>query len=247
VIDGRVLCLNMSRVFSKKESTMWIALKGFKRPSWTSPAAVLLILSSLFVASLASSGDADAAPGRRPGHVYLYRGLMNVFSLGMDQIAYKLEAAGVASSVSNHTLWSGQADDMIARYKAGNREPIILMGHSAGADVTISIARKLAQYNIPVALIVNFDPVAPDAVPNNVKQIVNYYVPAGWGRAVSADPRFKGKLANVNENATTNHFSIDKDDSLQRQAIARVMAVTGGGIRRKPAAPKPAQVSAAPQ
>jgi pimeloyl-ACP methyl ester carboxylesterase len=172
---------------------------------------------------------------------------MNVFSLGMDQIAYKLEAAGVAASVSNHTLWSGQADDMIARYKAGNREPIILMGHSAGADVTISVARKLAQYNIPVALIVNFDPVAPDAVPNNVKQIVNYYVPAGWGRAVAADPRFKGKLANVNENATTNHFSIDKDDSLQRQAIARVLAVTGGGIRRKPAAPKPAQVSAAPQ
>ena len=166
--------------------------------------------------------------------------------LGMDQLAYKLEAAGVASSVSNHTLWSGQADDMIAKYKAGNREPIILMGHSAGADATISVARKLAQYNVPVALIVNFDPVAPDAVPNNVKQIVNYYVPAGWGRAVSADPRFKGKLANVNESSTTNHFSIDKDDSLQRQAIARVLAVTGGGIRRKPAAPKPAQVSAAP-
>lgn len=227
---------------------MSIITMGLKRLSWTSPAAVLLILSSLFVGSLASSGDADAAPGRRPGHVYLYRGLMNVFSLGMDQLAHKLEAAGVASSVSNHTLWSGQADDMIASYKAGNREPIILMGHSAGADATISIARKLAQYNVPVALIVNFDPVAPDAVPNNVKQIVNYYVPAGWGRAVAAgDKRFKGKLANVNESSTTNHFSIDKDDTLQRQAIARVLAVTGGNIRRKPAAPKGPQVSAAPQ
>ncbi|UGV26540.1 hypothetical protein E0H22_13060 [Rhodopseudomonas boonkerdii] len=229
---------------------MSIVLQGSQRPSRglsrMSPAAILLILSSLLVVTLAGSSSAEAAP-RRPGHVYLYRGLMNVFSLGMDQIAYKLQAVGVATSVSNHTLWSSEANDMIARYQAGNREPIILMGHSAGADATISVARKLAQYNIPVALIVNFDPVAPDAVPNNVKQIVNYYVPAGWGRAVSADPRFKGKLANVNESSTTNHFAIDKDDTLQRQAIARVLAVTGGGARRKPAAPKPAQVSAAPQ
>jgi pimeloyl-ACP methyl ester carboxylesterase len=225
---------------------MSIILPGSKRPSRTSPAAIVLILCSLFVAAIAGSSDASAAPGKRAGHVYLYRGLLNVFSLGMDQLAYKLEAAGVASSVSNHTLWSSQADDMIAKYKAGNHEPIILMGHSAGADATISAARKLAQYNIPVALIINFDPVSPDRVPSNVRQIVNYYVPAGWGSAVAADKTFKGKLANVNENATTNHFSIDKDDSLHRQAIARVLAVTGGGIRRKPAAPKPAQVSAAP-
>lgn len=225
---------------------MSIVLKGLQRPSRISPAAVLLILCSLLVAQLAGSSTADAA-SRRPGQVYLYRGILNVFSLGMDQIAYKLQAAGVATSVSNHTMWSSEANDMIAKYRAGNREPIILMGHSAGADATISVARKLAQYNIPVALIVNFDPVAPDAVPNNVKQIVNYYVPAGWGRAVAADPRFKGKLANVNESSTTNHFAIDKDDTLQRQAIARVLAVTGGGVRRKPAAPKGAQVSAAPQ
>ncbi len=229
---------------------MSIVLQGSQRPSqslsWPSPAAVVLILFALVLATFAGSSSAEAAT-RRPGKVYLYRGLMNVFSLGMDQIAYKLQAVGVATSVSNHTLWSSEANDMIAKYQAGNREPIILMGHSAGADATISVARKLAQYNIPVALIVNFDPVAPDAVPNNVKQIVNYYVPAGWGRAVSADPRFKGKLANVNESSTTNHFAIDKDDALQRQAIARVLAVTGGGVRRKPAAPKPAQVSAAPQ
>lgn len=224
---------------------MSITLPRLKRPSRISAVAVLL-MSSLFATLLAGSSDADAAPGHRPGHVYLYRGLLNVFSLGMDQIAYKLQAVGVAASVSNHTMWSSEADSMIAAYKAGNREPIILMGHSAGADATISVARKLAQYNIPVALIVNFDPVAPDAVPNNVKQIVNFYVPAGWGRAVAADGRFKGKLANVNENATTNHFSIDKDDSLQRQAIARVLAATSGGVRHKPAARKPAQVSAAP-
>lgn len=219
-------------------------------PKWSrrnALAGIVLIAVSVFATSLAGSTDAHAATGHRPGHVYLLRGLLNVFSLGMDQLASQLEAVGVTATVSNHTLWSGMADDMIAQYRAGNREPIILMGHSAGADATISIARKLATYNIPVALIVNFDPVSPDPVPSNVRQIVNYYVPAGWGQPVAADPRFKGKLANVNENATTNHFAIDKNESLHRQAIARVLAVVGGGTRRGPARPKNAQISQAPQ
>ncbi|MDB5617996.1 MAG: hypothetical protein JWQ24_2234 [Tardiphaga sp.] len=199
------------------------------------------------LASVAGSHDANAAPARRAGHVYLMRGIFNVFSLGMDQIAYKLQDTGIATTVANHTSWRGLADDMITNYRSGNREPIILMGHSAGADATISIARRLQQGGVPVALIVNFDPVSPDPVPPNVKQVVNYYVPAGWGAAVTADKQFKGKLANVNENATTNHFSIDKDDGLQRQAIARVLAVTGGNARRGPAKKNAAQqISAVP-
>jgi pimeloyl-ACP methyl ester carboxylesterase len=210
------------------------------------PATGLLMLCTLLLVPITAPSDADAAPARRAGHVYLMRGIFNVFSLGMDQMGYKLQAAGVAATVANHTSWRGMADDMIANYRSGNREPIILMGHSAGADATISIARRLQEAGVPVALIVNFDPVSPDPVPPNVKQVVNYYVPAGWGAAVAADKRFKGQIANVNENGATNHFSIDKDDNLQRQAIARVMAVTGGG-GRKPAKNKPAQqVSAAP-
>ncbi len=196
---------------------------------------------------MAACSDAEAAPGKRPGHVYLLRGILNIFSLGMDQLAYKLEAVGVSTTVANHTSWRGLAEDMIANYRSGNHEPIILMGHSAGADATISIARRLQDAGVPVALIVNFDPVSPDPVPPNVKQIVNYYVPAGWGAAVAADKRFKGQLANVSENATDNHFSIDKSEDLHRKTIARVLAVTGGGARRGPAKKKPAQqMSAVP-
>ncbi|QDM16960.1 hypothetical protein FNL55_13925 [Tardiphaga sp. vice352] len=224
-----------------------MSASGTRRPFQSSIYGFLVILLTM-VASLSICTDAAAAGGKRPGHVYLLRGILNVFSLGMDQLAYKLEAVGVAATVSNHTSWRGLADDMAAKYRAGNREPIILMGHSAGADATISIARRLQDAGVPVALIVNFDPVSPDPVPPNVKQVVNYYVPAGWGAAVAADKKFKGQLANVNENATTNHFSIDKDDGLQRQTIARVLAVTGGGgARRGPVKKKPAQqISAAP-
>jgi pimeloyl-ACP methyl ester carboxylesterase len=206
--------------------------------------ALLVLLAML--ASFANCTTADAAPGKRPGHVYLLRGILNVFSLGMDQLAYKLEAVGVSTTVANHTSWRGLADDMVANYRSGNHEPIILMGHSAGADATISIARRLQDAGVPVALIVNFDPVSPDPVPANVKQIVNYYVPAGWGAAVAPGQRFKGQLANVSENATDNHFSIDKSEDLHRKTIARVLAVTSG-VRRGAAKKKPAQqMSAVP-
>ncbi|MDB5653746.1 MAG: hypothetical protein JWQ94_1359 [Tardiphaga sp.] len=219
---------------------------GTRRLFQSSISGALLILLTLVV-SMSACTNAEAATGKRPGHVYLLRGILNIFSLGLDQLAYKLEAVGVSTTVANHTSWRGLADDMIAGYRAGNHEPIILMGHSAGADATIAIARRLQESGVPVALIVNFDPVSPDPVPANVKQIVNYYVPAGWGAAVAPGQRFKGQLANVSENGTDNHFSIDKSDDLHRKTIARVLAITGGSGRRGPAKKKPAQqVSAAP-
>ncbi len=165
---------------------------------------------------------------------------MNVFSLGMDQIAYKLEAAGVASSVNVPHAVERRADDRCPVQGRATRTD-----HPDGPFGRCRRDARCPQTprgtDIPVALIVNFDPVAPDAVPNNVKQIVNYYVPAGWGRAVSADPRFKGKLANVNENATAT--LLDRQGRQPAASGQRVMAVTGGGIRRKPAALKPARTS----
>ncbi|QDM18182.1 hypothetical protein [Tardiphaga sp. vice278] len=203
-----------------------------------------MLVTAVGAATLLASGEAVASP-HRAGHVYLLRGLFNVFSLGMDQIASKLQAVGVTATVHNHTVWRGLADDMIAQYRSGNREPIILMGHSAGADATIDIARRLQESSVPVALIVNFDPVSPAAVPPNVKQIVNYYVPAGWGAAVAADKTFKGKLANVNESGAVNHFSIDKDDALQRQTLAKVLSVVGSSGGR-PTRRANAAISAGP-
>jgi thioesterase domain-containing protein len=220
-----------------------------KTPSRNTLAGVALVLFALLFGTIAGATDADAASrsGRKPGHVYLFRGILNVFSLGMDQLAYKLQAAGVGATVYNHTGWSGVADDIAARYAAGDREPVILMGHSLGADATISVARRLQASGVPVALIVNFDPVSPEVVSPNVRQVINYYVPAGWGQAVAADRRFKGNLANVNENATDNHFSIDKSDDLHRKTIAKVLQVVSSrGPKARPRAPKPAQVSAAP-
>jgi hypothetical protein len=193
----------------------------------------------------APAGAQTAAP-HRPGHVYLMRGLFNVFSLGMDELAAKLEKVGVKAEAVSYTSWSSLADSIMANYRAGNREPIILMGHSYGADTTISLARRLNENGIPVALIVNFDPTAPARVPRNVRRIINFYVPTAWGRPVEGGKRFRGSLSNLNESGKYSHFDIDKAEDLHRKAIAAVLQAIGRGAPRVKRPAKHHEVSAAP-
>jgi hypothetical protein len=133
------------------------------------PAVIALFIGCLIAVNFATASTAEHA-ARRPGHVYLLRGLLNVFSLGMDELAARINNAGVAATVDGYTGWPYLADSIVQRYRAGNREPIILMGHSNGADTTILVARRLNESNVPVALIVNFDPISPAAVPPNVRK-----------------------------------------------------------------------------
>ena len=76
-------------------------------------------------------------------HVYLLRGLMNIFSLGMDTLADELTSAASTRPCINHTDWQSLADQAAARYKAGTEGPIILIGHSLGADAVMEMADYL--------------------------------------------------------------------------------------------------------
>jgi pimeloyl-ACP methyl ester carboxylesterase len=208
--------------------------------------AAMVSLFLMIGGMLTTSADAQTSAPHRPGHVYLMRGLFNVFSLGMDELAAKLEKVGVRAEAVSYTSWSSLADSITAQYRAGNREPVILMGHSYGADTTISLARKLNANRVPVALIVNFDPTAPDRVPPNVRRIINFYVPTAWGRPVEPGKQFRGSLSNLNESGAYNHFVIDKADALHRQAIAAVLQAVGGGTHRVKRPARHHEVSAAP-
>ena len=90
-------------------------------------------------------------------HVYLMRGLMNVFSLGMDQLAVLIARHGIEASVYNHAEADAVVSKIGGRYSAGDRKPIILIGHSLGADAVMMMAQSLDRAGIPVALIVPFD------------------------------------------------------------------------------------------
>jgi hypothetical protein len=161
-------------------------------------------------------------------HVYLMRGLMNIFSLGMDQLAAAIAGHGINASVSNHAEADAVISRIAADYRAGDRGPIILIGHSLGADAVMLMAQSLDRVGIPVALVIPFDGTASYSAPKNVACVLNLtqrefaYMRAGVG--------FHGKLSNVDlrGKAGIDHFTIDKSPQLQAQALKAVLdAATG--------------------
>jgi hypothetical protein len=160
--------------------------------------------------------------------IYLLRGLANVFSRGMDEMGAKLTAEGFSPIVINHRGWQNAADTIAQNYRSGRTAPIILIGHSLGANNAYRIARRLNGKGIPVAYFASFDPTQSFTVPNNVRYFVNFYQNNGTGRRASfALSRHKQK---VNLNLTTspglNHRNIDQSRRLQDIVLARVREVT---------------------
>lgn len=115
----------------------------------------------------------DARP--RVGHVYCMRGWLGIFSTGIDDLANLIDKEVPAVPVADEE-WRRLRDFIIAQDQAGNlKHPLILVGHSYGADDSIRVAAELAQHNIKVDLLVTLDPVTPPKVPGNVGRMVNIY------------------------------------------------------------------------
>ena len=171
-----------------------------------------------------------ASPGmaQSRAHVYLLRGLMNIFSLGMDTLASELTKRGVYATVDNHADWQSLADGAAARYKAGTEGPIILIGHSLGADAVMEMADYLGRKGVPVALVVPFDGTQSFSASSNVARVVNLtqrdyaYMRRG--------PGFHGSLVNVDVSSDPNidHLTIDKSPRLHARVISEVLSIVGG-------------------
>ncbi len=185
--------------------------------------------------------------GTRPGmaqsrpHVYLLRGLMNIFSLGMDTLAAELNRHGVYATVHNHSEWQTLANEAAANYKAGKEGPIIIIGHSLGADAVMYMAAALGNKGVPVALAVPFDGTQTLTAPSNVAHVLNLtqrsyaYVRRGAG--------FHGTLANVDVSSdpSIDHLNIDKSPRLHARVISEVLAIVGSGGGHKYDAPNGAK------
>jgi hypothetical protein len=183
-------------------------------------------------------------------HVYLLRGLLNVFSLGMDTLGEELNKRGIETTVDNYADWVGLANQAAARYRAGTENPIILIGHSLGADAVIDMADYLRRKDVPVALVIPFDGTKPLVAPANVLRVVNLtqrsyaYARPGLG--------FHGSLVNVDVSFDKNidHINIDKAARTHARAISEVLAVAGHPVaapkdEQTPTAEKPAAASPA--
>jgi len=177
------------------------------------------------------------------GRVIILRGLYNIFSRGMDSMWKKLDELGVEATLDNHASWKRIADRVIEQYKTGkNVAPIILIGHSLGADASLVMANWLGLNRVPVRLVVTFDGVAvTHPVMANVEEITNFYKPKGYGRKVEVVDNFPGTLNNVDLTKRTDidHLNIDKDPVLQDEVIAEVLAI----LKVKPPKGKPAKTA----
>ena len=203
------------------------------RRSWR-----LTALGMLVVAVLALGSGPGAAESR--AHVYLLRGLMNIFSLGMDTLSEQLNRRGVYATVHGYGDWPSLADRAAVDFKAGKEGPIILIGHSLGADAVMEMAAYLGRKGVPVALLVPFDGTKSFAASDNVARVLNLtqrdyaYMRRG--------PGFHGTLTNldVSSDPSIDHINIDKSPRLHARVVSEVLAIVGGGHRvAAPGAAKP--------
>jgi hypothetical protein len=185
--------------------------------------------------ALAQKQKARAAPPNmeetRAGvvHVYLLRGLINIFSTGMDDLAEKLHRRGIRASVYNHTQFYGLVQQIAARHKARRGERVVIVGHSLGANDAVRMAESLGAYKIQVPLVITYDPTVTVAVPANVSRLVNFYQSDnGWGTRVVPGRGFRGSLSNIDQrNSDFGHASIDKSSKLHSRSIAYIQAAGG--------------------
>ena len=175
------------------------------------------------------SGGAQAS-----GHIYLLRGLAGIFSTGLDVLDEKLVQRGYSATVHPHDFYNSLAQEA-ARLQKSGKGPIIIMGHSLGADAAIYMAEKMKTLGASVALIVTFGPTTNLVAPSNVAQVINHYTGT---TLVTNGPGFRGSISNVNLNsaADINHLNIEKSNRFHANIISKIQTIVGGQRRASPSA-----------
>ena len=175
------------------------------------------------------------------GEVHTMRGGLGIFSIGMNQLRDRVAANYKIPAYS--TMWYNAGD--VSRfiitnyYKQKKPRPIILIGHSLGANEQIKVARNLNEAGVPVALLVTVDAVSQTIVPPNVIQALNFYkpgfVPMFSGLKLRAVNPERTRIDNANvsslKGVSVNHFTIDKDPVVQAMILERIKKVLIYGKR----------------
>ena len=213
-------------------------------------AASLILVASITLAGCAASSQTATKPvvsaslkqrpsenilevqGKitRSGEVYLLRGLANVFSRGMDTLGAKMVRAGLDARVYNHGAWRELANNILARAKKKQVSyPIVIMGHSLGANASTNMARYLGDRGVKVQYVVQFDPTVTTFVGKNVNRVINFYLPLEDNRnVVKRAPGFKGVMKNINVRGVRGlkHTTVEKDAKFHSEVLQRTLGYT---------------------
>jgi hypothetical protein len=187
-----------------------------------------------------SRGDFLSSASSRPAQaiaprIYLIRGLANVFSQGMDDLAAKLRQRGYNATVHEYGSWNVIAAEIVGNQKASaGRHRAVVIGHSLGANAVTDIANEVGRQGATVALAVAFDPTVRQQIAGGAQRYVNFFQSNnGWGASIAAAPGYRGRLENIDlrQQGSLSHFNIEKDPNLHAQVIAWVGQAVGNGRR----------------
>ena len=177
-------------------------------------------------AQASAKAEAGAAPP-----IYVMRGGLDIFSTGMNVLARELTKKGYPAISGSFMDWQPQMAKEIAAYKA-HPYPIIIIGHSYGADTALLMAYKLKEADIPVALLVFYDLTDSGKVPANVAHVLNFRSSSATGIdvTVTGGAHFHGTIDNVTR-PDLNHLDIDKAEDLHKQTIDAIASLLGTTTR----------------
>jgi hypothetical protein len=223
---------------------------GFSFLCRTCLRALQAVAIALLLVVPIGAGTANAmttpASGASGAHVYLLRGVLNIFSLGLDEIAAKLQRQGITVTVANYLSWASLADEAAAEYRSGRTKTIILVGHSSGATALPDMVARLDQLGTPVKLAIGLDSVFHTSLTGRVGRYINFYVANGAGTPVAKTKQFHGELENVDVGRIgMGHLTIDKNEVMQQKVISAIDAVVFSRPTRSSVAQRPQQPEAA--
>lgn len=197
-----------------------IAVLGSWRPRSRAASISLLLLGAVLFC-----GDSAVAAAPR---VILLRGWFGVFSTGLDSVAAQLKTLGIEAEVAGHLNWQNEVAEILRDRSAGRAGPLVLVGHSQGANNVIDMARSLEAYKVTVDLLVTLSPFMQNPVPANVVKAINYYQGPGWGQPLEAERSFHGRIFNNNlvDDPTISHIGMDKSAKVQAEIIKEIIALS---------------------
>jgi hypothetical protein len=181
---------------------------------------IRFLFIAVFAGLIALSGNAQASD-----HIYLLKGFAGVFSTGLDTLADELASRGYNATVHSYSEVEDLAIEA-AKLQKGGKGPIIIIGHSLGADAVIPMAEKMKDEGATVALAITFGPDYKQLAPSNVVHVINYYQ---GNYRISGGRGFKGTISNVSLDGDPdiNHFNIEKTKLLHAKVIAEIQMIAG--------------------
>lgn len=204
-----------------------------------------LAIVAVLVVALAVPAQAQSKPNPNQPRVYLLRGLANIFSLGMDDLAAKMRANGIDASVHSYVDLDTLTRSAIEQATVGKRRPtpVIIIGHSLGADAAVTMGNRVSEAGVPVPLVVTFDPVTPMTASPKIGKVVNYYQAGGSGKPVAGRQVENIDLTGA---GALSHFNIEKAPELHNKVMGMIKRPARPRAVAATPKPKPADAAATP-